>query len=112
MTPLKTFLVALFASMLASVAAQFTNQTAPFTLVVESHNATYNGACLYSCHEGAAIEALCVTAGGTAVQEAGAPTGSVYYLNYSTYSGPDLGLLTYNLEVTGKIFFVASSPAL
>ena len=102
MTRLMMFVVALFMALLASVTAQFTNQTAPFTLVVHSENATYNGASLFSCHEGAAIEALCVTAGGTAVQEGGAPAGSVYYLNYSTYSGPDLGLLTYNLEVTGK----------
>lgn len=101
MAPLTAFLIPLL-SVFTAVNAQYTNQSAPFTLSISSPNTTYDGAALYSCHEGAAIEGLCVTQGGTAVQEAGSPTGSQYYLNYSTYTGPDLGWLTYYLPVTGK----------
>lgn len=108
MAPLKAFVISVLA-VVTAVKAQYTNQSAPFTLSICSPNATYDSAALYSCHEGAAIEGLCVTQGGTAIQEQGAPTGSQYYLNYSTYTGPNLGWLTYNLPVTGKL---ALSPTL
>lgn len=42
--------------------AQYLNQTAPFALVVISSNTTYNGSTLAACHEGAAIESLCIGA--------------------------------------------------
>jgi hypothetical protein len=102
MAPLKAFVISVLA-VVTAVRAQYTNQSAPFTLSICSPNATYDGAALYSCHEDAAIEGLCVTQGGTAIQEEGAPTGSQYYLNYSTYTGPNLGWLTYNLPATGKL---------
>jgi len=49
--------IALFS---VSAAAQYTNQSAPFSLVVLSANSTYNNTVLDSCHEGAAIEGLCL----------------------------------------------------
>lgn len=57
------------------VAAQ--NQSAPFNLVLSSANATLNGSLLDACHEGAAIEGLCLGA---------APTDSYaqYNLNYTS----------------------------
>jgi hypothetical protein len=45
------------------ITAQYTNQSAPFSLQIVSTTATYNGQYLLACHEGAAIEALCP--GGT-----------------------------------------------
>ena len=45
----------------AGVKAQYyANQSAPFYLVLTSQNTTLNGSTLVSCHEGAAIEGLCI----------------------------------------------------
>jgi hypothetical protein len=64
------------------VSAQFLNQSAPFNLYLRSSDPSLNGSALIACHEGAAIESLCV---GAAV--AGA-TPSVYYFNYSSSETP------------------------
>lgn len=109
MAPLKNLLITLFAALAVSVKAQYTSQSDPFNLYICSDNATYNGAGLFACHEGAAIEGLCVTQGGTTIEEGGSPTASPFYLNYSSFSGPDLGWLTFNLPVGGK-FRLSSLP--
>jgi hypothetical protein len=71
-------------------------QSAPFYLVVKSHNSTLDGTYLGACHEGAAIEALC-------------PYGKTprpyeqFYFNTSIHDNSTLddfkkqGLLTWNL---------------
>jgi hypothetical protein len=94
-TPLALFAFA--ATFLAGATAQNTNQSAPFHLSVVSNNATLNGSSFISCHEGAAIEGLCVSA---------AP-GDIYYFNYSTATSEPYGYLTWTL-VGGN--FVESEP--
>ncbi|TVY92323.1 hypothetical protein LAWI1_G002184 [Lachnellula willkommii] len=91
----------------AGVNAQYyTNQSAPFNLVLTSQNTTLNGSTLGSCHEGAAIEGLCVA--GPLSSDS-----NNYTFNYTTAStteptGLDVtGLLTY-LLVGGN--FEESSP--
>jgi len=42
------------------VSAQFNITSKPFALVINSKNKTLDGTALFSCHEGAAIEALCI----------------------------------------------------
>ncbi|KAI5360511.1 hypothetical protein Slin14017_G086860 [Septoria linicola] len=46
-------------SITSSVSAQ-TTQSKPFTLEIQSSNKTLNGKALTSCHEGAALEGLCI----------------------------------------------------
>lgn len=86
----------------------YVNQSAPFNLVLTSQNSTLNGSTLVACHEGAAIEGLCV---GGPLQ-----SSSVQYsFNYSLANvqgapptGTNLtGLLTY-LLIGGN--FQVSSP--
>jgi len=80
----------------ASATAQYTNQSAPFYLVLLSSNTTINGTALTACHEGAAIEGLCV---GTALTS----TSVTYNFNTSisdvTYdpSIGEAGYVTYSL---------------
>lgn len=74
---LVTVTVALMASV---VTAQYTNQSAPFYLVLHSHDKSLNGMALDSCHEGAAIEALCVAG---AFNKTSASTFPTYNLNTS-----------------------------
>lgn len=81
----------------SQASAQYLNQSAPFSLVLSSDNATINGSALIACHEGAAIEGLCI---GAAV--AGARVSS-YTFNFSSAATPDptigvTGLLTYELR--------------
>ena len=49
--------------------SNYPNQSAPFALVLSSANETLNGAKLFSCHAGAAIEALCVDTSGARADE-------------------------------------------
>jgi hypothetical protein len=68
-------------------AAQFDNQTAPFNLVLVSKNKTIDGQYLYSCHEGAAIEGLCLAGKKPTVS-------NQFNFNYSSQSvtpNPTLG---------------------
>ena len=79
--------------------AQYLNESAPFELVVLSSNNTLNGTTLVSCHEGAAIEGLCVGASFTP-----AAAASSFNFNYSSTETPDpvlgySGYLTFNLPV-------------
>jgi len=72
--------------------AQYLGQTSPFKLVLTSQNRTLNGSSLVACHEGAAIESLCIYG----------KASSVFFLNYTRNWSPDpaLGLygsLTWNL---------------
>lgn len=87
--------VALAAS---SASAQYLNESAPFQLVILSDNSTINGSTLNPCHEGAAIEGLCLGA-----QLSSTATGP-YNFNSSTYPATANttigvpGYLTYVLE--------------
>jgi len=68
------------------VVAQNLNQSAPFNLVLLSANATLNGSLLGACHEGAAIEGLCL---------GGAPSDSYaqYNFNYTAQDPPSTSVL-------------------
>jgi hypothetical protein len=66
------------------VVAQYTNQSAPFNLVLCSSNATLNGALLGACHEGAAIEGLCPSIGGNA-----SASYNQFNFNYTSEQTPD-----------------------
>lgn len=94
-----------FALATSTVSAQYLNQSAPFALILISDDDTVNGSALIACHEGAAIEGLCI---GAAV--VGAPT-TTYTFNYSAAETVDpaigvTGLLTY--ELRGGNFNVSS----
>lgn len=84
----------------SSVNAQYyANQTAPFYLVLSSQNTTLNGSTISACHEGAAIEGLCI--GGPLTT-----TSQTFTFNFSDASGQTpaptginlTGLLTYELR--------------
>ncbi|CZR56301.1 related to heatshock protein Hsp150 [Phialocephala subalpina] len=73
------------------------NRSAPFNLILRSLHSKLNGSALFSCHEGAAIEGLCVT---TAFNPPFST--STYNFNYSAQWNPDpalryAGILTYEL---------------
>ncbi|APA15886.1 hypothetical protein SS1G_09232 [Sclerotinia sclerotiorum 1980 UF-70] len=91
------------------VAAQYTNQSAPFNLVLLSSNDTLNGTTLFPCHEGAAIEGLCVGASITNTNT----TFYTYNFNTSSYdtsfnaSIGETGVLTWLLQGAN---FNLSSP--
>ena len=86
-TLVATVLFALFTS---STLAQ-TVQSKPFALVLQSTTAKYVGLTLEPCHEGAAIEALCVAGPYS--------KGNTQAYNFNTTKGePKYGLLTYELE--------------
>jgi hypothetical protein len=79
--------------------AQYTNQSAPFHLIVLSENSTVNGSTLFACHEGAAIEGLCL--GSKEIVD----TTTVYNFNTTTNEGlvfnatiGEPGYLTYELR--------------
>ncbi|KAF8858190.1 hypothetical protein BDZ45DRAFT_674150 [Acephala macrosclerotiorum] len=100
--------ISIIASTLAlaanQVAAQYNNQSAPFNLVLHSHNTTYDGQTLAACHEGAAIEGLCLSGPLT-------NTSVQYTFNTSTTFSPDpvLGTPGYlNYELRGGNFNLSS----
>ncbi|KAL9622813.1 MAG: hypothetical protein Q9160_002932 [Pyrenula sp. 1 TL-2023] len=70
--------------------AQYTNQSAPFGLVLLSPDPTINSSFLASCHTGAAIESLCLASA------TGIPS-TTYNFNTSEFSG-STGILTYVLR--------------
>jgi hypothetical protein len=94
-----SILATLLALTVSTATAQFTNQSAPFNLILLSHNKTLNGSALGACHEGAAIEGLCL---------AGNPTPGTTYEQFqfntsvpaSTYNATlgEPGYLTYLLR--------------
>jgi len=79
------------ATAVASVSAQYLNQSAPFQLQLVSEDAELNGQHLASCHEGAAIESLCLY---------NVTKSPVYYYNYSDTPSfkSTSGYLTYLLQ--------------
>lgn len=85
----------LFLPFLALSAAQniFSNQTtvqsAPFNLVIHSHNHTLNGALLGACHDGAAREALCAI-----------PKSQI-----ATYGNNSADFFTYKLNTTYSLCY-------
>lgn len=89
----------------ASAFAQYTfdNASAPFALVVDSSNPALDNHVLSACHEGAAIEGLCL---GPVYDASTAPT---YTFNSSTYDlanppangGGAVGIVIYQLPVSG-----------
>jgi hypothetical protein len=95
------------------VAAQdLTDQSAPFYLAVTSSNATLNGSALYPCHEGAAIEGLCL---GGPLGDGSSLDSYTYNLNFSSQAQPDpvlgtTGVLTWVLH--GGNFNLSSSMSL
>jgi len=70
----------LLAAAATQVTAQYTNQSAPFALVLLSSNDTLNGTTLSPCHEGAAIEGLCL---GPSITDTS--TTSSYNFNTSSF---------------------------
>ncbi|CAL5868417.1 uncharacterized protein PFLUO_LOCUS2642 [Penicillium psychrofluorescens] len=89
------FAAALSALALVHAAVAQTIQSKPFELMIQSSNKAIHGKkLLASCHEGAAIESLCVTGGDS----------SRYFLNTTKGSSPvkgytTSGLLVWNLPV-------------
>jgi hypothetical protein len=95
---MKTSILSLILALGASqAAAQYTNQSAPFNLVLCSSNATLNGALLGACHEGAAIEGLCPSIGGNA-----SASYNQFTFNYTSEQTPDpiLGITGLLVRVT------------
>lgn len=92
------FSTAAVLSLASSGLAQTMKQSKPFQLQLQSADKNLNGKQLGACHEGAAIEGLCVTA-------AGKPTDyNTYHFNTTSNQvvqnkklGPT-GALTYNLH--------------
>jgi hypothetical protein len=104
---MRTSLLASILAITAStvVTAQYTNQSAPFKLVLHSSNVTYDGACLSPCHEGAAVEALCPS-GPASTYTFNTSSNSVSY----NASIGETGYLTY--ELSGGNFNVSEPMAL
>lgn len=94
----------IFAFMGLQAAAQYLDQSAPFHLVLKSENKTLNGKSLDACHEGAAVEGLCL---GSKVSSA----SPVYTFNTSATDTPykNLGKRgTLNFELRGGNFNLSS----
>lgn len=93
----------------SAVSAQYTNQSDPFNLIVLSSNSTVNGSVLYSCHEGAAIEGLCL--GGAYNPPEPAYSRFTFNVTSTPYTGNasigETGYLTYELQGAN---FVESEP--
>ena len=70
-------------------------ESKPFHLVLSSSNKSLDGKKLDSCHEGAAIESLCIST-----------IGDKYYLNTTKGEGPSMkgysveGSLSYSLPIS------------
>lgn len=79
------FTAALTTAVLAGCATAQEIQSKPFHLVVQSSDKKLNGQTFQSCHEGAAIESLCLGYGA-----------AEYHLN-TTQAGDDNGILTYSV---------------
>ncbi|KAG0645496.1 hypothetical protein D0Z07_8543 [Hyphodiscus hymeniophilus] len=96
-------LAGLMALAASSTTAQFVNTTAPFALLVLSQNETYNGTTISPCHEGAAIEGLCI---GTKLGSPPPAFVQTYTQNYSASATVDptigvVGYLIFDLPVSG-----------
>jgi hypothetical protein len=97
---MKSVILSTILTLAVSVTAQDYNQSKPFNLIVVSSNKTINGASLIACHEGAAIEGLCIS---TMPSLKGA-TASTYQFNTSDFESVGnaragkTGILTYELR--------------
>lgn len=102
---MRTSIIASFLAFAASqVTAQYySNQSAPFNLVLLSSDSTLNGSLLYACHEGAATEGLCTASSSKF-------TLNSYSLNFNfnttvePWNSPGIGLLgilTWELQASG-----------
>lgn len=67
-------------------------QSDPFYLVLQSDNSKLNGKTLGACHEGAAIEGLCVSSKLAKAK----PGYQTFQFNY-THNTPNYGILTWEL---------------
>ena len=104
---MKTTLLAAITASVTLVTAQepyYNVTSAPFHLVVESAtNETLNCSTLFACHEGAAIEGLCL--GNKNLTGA-----DVFHFNTSSFQEPtnssigDTGILSWDLETTGATY--------
>lgn len=97
---MKTTVFAAIGPLATTATAQFYNVSSkPFNLVLKSDNQTLDDAALYACHEGAAIEGLCL--GSKNLTDA-----SVFTFNTSSFSEPtnssigDPGIISWNLQTT------------
>lgn len=107
---MKTTVLALVGAIASLANAQFYNVSSkPFHLVVKSAtNKTLNGRTLFACHEGAAIEGLCLG-------DKKLSTADVYNFNTSSFSTPtnsaigDTGILTWLLPTSDQSFSSALS---
>lgn len=105
---MKTAILALVGAIASVVNAQepfYNVSSKPFHLVVKSAtNKTLNGRTLFACHEGAAIEGLCLG-------EKKLSTADVYNFNTSAYSTPtdsaigDTGILTWLLPTANNVSY-------
>ncbi|KAK5167418.1 uncharacterized protein LTR77_007117 [Saxophila tyrrhenica] len=77
---------------LASTASAGAKQSRPFYLVAVSHVNSINNTAFFACHEGAAIEGLCVAKKIPKTK----PQAATYRLN-NTNQNPNEGLLSYQL---------------
>lgn len=109
---MKSAILALIGAIASVVSAQdpyYNISSKPFHLVVKSAtNKTLNGRTLFACHEGAAIEGLCLG-------DKKLSTADVYNFNTSVYSTPtnsaigDTGVLTWLLPTSGQSYSSALS---
>src|SRR5437763_14644070 len=98
-----------FSLTLASLTtAQFNNQSAPFHLILESDDPAVDGDTLSTCHEGAAIESLCLS-NGTSTSKPNPIAPAIFRFNTSdqvvtpnpSFGAP--GILTYELQSSPPI---------
>jgi len=111
MVRINTGCFALIVALAASAVAQ-TNQSVPFNLKVSSSNSSIDGRYLFTCHAGAALNALCLTTTDVTTVN---PSTSTFYLNYTRYGEPvnysDSGVLVNNLKMApGNSFPFVSEP--
>ena len=109
---MKTAILALVGAIAGVVNAQepfYNISSKPFHLVVKSAtNKTLDGRTLFACHEGAAIEGLCLG-------DKKLSTADVYNFNTSAYTTPtnsaigDTGILTWLLPTAGQSYSSALS---
>jgi hypothetical protein len=110
---MKATVLSVLSTLALSVKAQDFNQSAAFTLTINSDDASIDGQLLNSCHNGAALETLCLL--GTTTSAA----STTFYLNsteYQTYLGLPVGPLIWNLpyntdQVESEPMTLTSSPS-
>lgn len=103
---MKSSLLTLFSTLSTLALAQVYNESAPFKLILQSSNATLDGAALGAIHDGAAIETL--TPGSANATGAGS-TFTLVVDNYDGSVKPGFdpaveisGFIKYNLVISGN----------